>query len=36
LLRTSQIIDLILRHAEVWTNRRSDIFKTLSRFEGDP
>jgi hypothetical protein len=36
LLRTSQIMDLILMHAEIWTNRRSGIFKALSRFEGDP
>lgn len=36
LLRTSQIVDVILAHADVWTNRRAEIFKTLSRFEGDP
>jgi Transposase DDE domain. len=36
LLRTSQIVEIILNHAPVWTNRRADILQALTRFEGSP
>ena len=36
LLRTSQIVEIILMHADIWTSRRADILQALTRFEGDP
>lgn len=36
LLRTSQIVQIILTHVEAWANRREAIFEALQQFEGGP
>jgi hypothetical protein len=34
-MRTSEIIEIILTHVDVWDNRRYDNLESLTRLEGD-
>ncbi len=36
LLRPSEILTIVLTHADAWTQRRDHILQTLRQFEGDP